>query len=83
MVEQMHPVWKVGDCQVVQIVGGLGDPASEKHANHLVRQLAALARGRAHFLAAPGLMASKDSVDVLAQDPQIRDTVAPVAHRYP
>jgi DNA-binding transcriptional regulator LsrR (DeoR family) len=76
MVEQMHPLWKVCDCRVVQILGGLGDPAAEQHANHLVSQLAALVRGQAHFLAAPGLMDSKGLVDVLAQDPQIRDTVA-------
>ena len=76
MVEQMHPVWKVRDCRVVQILGGFGDPAAEPHANHLVSQLAALVRGQAHFLAAPDLVDSKGLADVLAQDPQICDTVA-------
>jgi DNA-binding transcriptional regulator LsrR (DeoR family) len=76
MVEQMRPIWKVADCQVVQILGGLGDPSAEKHAHHLVRQLARLVQGEAHFLAAPGIMDSKAAADILAQDPQVRETMA-------
>ena len=76
MVEQMRPIWKVADCRVVQILGGLGDPSAEEHAHHLVTQLARLVQGEAHFLAAPGIVDSKAAADVLAQDPHVRETMA-------
>jgi DNA-binding transcriptional regulator LsrR (DeoR family) len=76
MVEQMRRIWKVADCRVVQILGGLGDPSAEEHAHHLVMQLARLVQGEAHFLAAPGIVDSKAAGDVLAQDPHVRETLA-------
>jgi DNA-binding transcriptional regulator LsrR (DeoR family) len=76
MVEQMHPLWKLYGCRVVQLVGGLGDPAAKEHGPQLVSQLATLTRGQAHFLAAPGLLESPEAVAALAQDPQIRETLA-------
>jgi len=76
MVEQMRRIWKVADCQVVQILGGLGDPSAEEHPHHLVTQLAKLVQGEAHFLAAPGIVDSKAAGDVLAQDPHVRKTLA-------
>ena len=74
-VEQMHPVWKVSKCKVVQILGGEGHPSIEKHACYLVSQLARLVQGDAHFLPAPGLVASKEAADVLAQDPHVREAM--------
>jgi DNA-binding transcriptional regulator LsrR (DeoR family) len=76
MVEQMRRIWKVADCQVVQILGGLGDPSAEEHPYHLVTELAKLVQGEAHFLAAPGIVDSKAAGDVLAQDPHVRKTIA-------
>jgi DNA-binding transcriptional regulator LsrR (DeoR family) len=75
VVQQMHPVWKVSECKVVQILGGEGRPSIENHACYLVSQLARLIQGDAHFLAAPGLVASKEAADVLAQDPHVRETM--------
>ena len=75
MVEQMHPVWKISECKVVQILGGVGHPSVEKDASYLVSQLARLVQGDAHFLPAPGLVASKGAADVLAQDPHVRETL--------
>jgi DNA-binding transcriptional regulator LsrR (DeoR family) len=75
MVEQMHPVWKVSECKVVQILGGVGHPSVEKDACYLVSQLARLVQGDAHLLPAPGLVASKGAADVLAQDPHVRETL--------
>jgi DNA-binding transcriptional regulator LsrR (DeoR family) len=76
MVEQLHPVWKVSECKVVQILGGVGHPSVEKHACYLVSQLARLVQGEAHLLSAPGLVASKEAADILAQDPHVRQTMA-------
>ena len=76
MVEQMHPSWKLSECKVVQIQGGVGLPSIEEHANYLVSQLAYLVRGEAHLLPAPGLVASKGAAAVLVQDPHVRKTMA-------
>ena len=76
MVEQMHPLWKLYGCRVVQLVGGLGDPAAKEHGPHLVSQLATLTRGQAHVLAAPGLLESPEAAAALAQDPQNREALA-------
>jgi DNA-binding transcriptional regulator LsrR (DeoR family) len=75
MVEQMHLVWKVAECQVVQVLGGVGDPSAEKHAHYLMTQLASLVQGEAHFLPAPFVVHSKDAADALAQDPHLRETM--------
>jgi DNA-binding transcriptional regulator LsrR (DeoR family) len=75
-VEQMHPLWRLSECKVVQIQGGVGLPSVEKHANCLVSQLAYLVQGEAHLLPAPGLVASRGAADVLAQDPQVSKTMA-------
>jgi DNA-binding transcriptional regulator LsrR (DeoR family) len=76
MVEQMHSIWKVADCQVVQILGGPSDLSAQKHAHHLVGQLARLIQGKAHFLSGPGIVNSMAAVHVLAQDPHVRETMA-------
>jgi DNA-binding transcriptional regulator LsrR (DeoR family) len=55
MVDQMHPVRKIERCTVVQVLGGLGNPAAEAHANHLVTRLARLVNGEPCFLPAPGV----------------------------
>jgi DNA-binding transcriptional regulator LsrR (DeoR family) len=76
MVERMRPVWKVADCQVVQVLGGVGDPTTEKNSHHLMAQLADLVLGEARFLPVPCVVDSKQAADVLAQDPHLRETMA-------
>src|SRR5215469_16509319 len=75
MVEQMHQVWKVSECKVVQILGGECHPSIERHSSRLVSRLARMVQGDAHFLSAPCLVASKKAADVLAQDPHVRETI--------
>src|SRR5215469_10334639 len=31
MVDQMHPVWKISGCKVIQILGAVGHPSIENH----------------------------------------------------
>jgi DNA-binding transcriptional regulator LsrR (DeoR family) len=76
MVEQMHPIRKLENCKVIQILGGLGNPSAEKHANHLVTRLARLVHGEALFLPAPGILGAANSVKVLLKDPYIREIYA-------
>jgi DNA-binding transcriptional regulator LsrR (DeoR family) len=76
MVDAMHPVNGVRDTQVVQILGGGGDPAAEGHATHLVRRMADLLHGEGTFLPAPSSVGSKASRDVLLEDPFVRRAMA-------
>ncbi len=59
MVDAMHPVAGVRGTQVVQILGGGGDPAAEGHATHLVRRMAHLLHGEGTFLPAPSSVGSQ------------------------
>jgi DNA-binding transcriptional regulator LsrR (DeoR family) len=76
MVEAMHTVSRATNARVVQILGGIGQPQAEVHAAHLVSRLAALVRGEAVFLPAPGVTGTADARDVLLGDPFVRDTAA-------
>jgi DNA-binding transcriptional regulator LsrR (DeoR family) len=75
MVNQMHPLRKVEKCTVVQMLGGIGNPSAEKHANHLATRLARLVHGEARFLPAPGIVGSASAAKILSQDPYVRETL--------
>jgi DNA-binding transcriptional regulator LsrR (DeoR family) len=75
MVDQMHPVRKIQKCTVVQMLGGIGSPSAEKHANHLATRLARLVHGDARFLPAPGVVGSAGAAKILSQDPYVRETL--------
>ncbi len=76
MVDHMHPPKKAENCLVVQMLGGVGNPSAEQHANRLATRLARLVHGNARFLPAPGVVGSGSSAKVLAQDPYVREVVA-------
>jgi len=80
MVDAMHPLPRPIGAQVVQILGGVGNPAAEAHANHLITRLAALLRGEAEFLPALGVVGSADAVQVLLKEPFVRETMALFDH---
>ncbi len=46
------------NAKVVQILGGVGNPAAQTHATHLNERLANLVHGETHFLPAPGVIGS-------------------------
>ncbi len=76
MVDAMHPLPKSIDANVVQILGGVGDPAAEAHAAHLTRRLATLMHGQATFLPAPGVAGSADTHRIYLADPFVREALA-------
>jgi DNA-binding transcriptional regulator LsrR (DeoR family) len=76
MVEHMRPVRKAENCLVVQVLGGVGNPSAEQHANRLAIRLARLVHGDARFLPAPGVVGSASAAKVLLQDPYVSETVA-------
>src|SRR5512143_1793279 len=75
VVDAMHPQARSLNTQVVQILGGMGNPAAEEHANHLISRLAALVRGQAHFLPAPGVVSSADVLPALLNDAFVSETL--------
>jgi DNA-binding transcriptional regulator LsrR (DeoR family) len=75
MVERMQPPRKVESCLVVQLLGGVGNPAAEPHANRLAIRLARLVHGEARFLPVPGLVGSASAAKALAQDPYVSETM--------
>jgi DNA-binding transcriptional regulator LsrR (DeoR family) len=76
MVEHMHPPKKSENCLVVQMLGGVGNPSAEEHANRLAIRLARLVHGNARFLAAPGVVGSASAAKVIAQDPYVSEVMA-------
>ena len=76
MVDAMHPLPKSVEANVVQILGGIGDPAAEAHATHLSQRLAALMHGKAIFLPAPGVAGTAETRQVYLNDPFVREAMA-------
>lgn len=76
LVRAMHPVAGLGGVRVVQILGGLGNPAAEVHANQLTSRLSALVGGEAEFLAAPGVAATAALKQAYLKDHYTSRTVA-------
>jgi DNA-binding transcriptional regulator LsrR (DeoR family) len=75
MVDAMHPLPRSASAQVVQILGGVGNPAAEGHAAHMTRRMAALTRGEAFFLPAPGIAGSAETARIYLDDPFVRATM--------
>jgi DNA-binding transcriptional regulator LsrR (DeoR family) len=61
MVDALAPLTGRAAERVVQILGGVGDPAAEGHAAHLVRRLSTLVHGEPTFLPAPGLVGQAET----------------------
>ncbi len=68
MVDAMHPLSRQTKTQVVQILGGVGNPAAEAHAARLTGRLADLIQGQVTSLPAPGVVGSANSLRVLLED---------------
>ncbi len=75
MVDAMHPLTASVHAQVVQILGGVGNPAAEVHANSLTQRLARLVHGEGILLPVPGVAGSAESRDVLLKDPYVWPTL--------
>lgn len=75
-VDSMNPLSQPLESQVVQILGGMGSPAAEVHANHLTTRLANLVGSQAKFLSAPGVVGSIGARAIMLEDPFVRETVA-------
>ncbi len=80
LVDSMHQVPRKPGVQVVQILGGVGNPGAEVHAARLTSRLAGLVNGQATFLPAPGIVGSQASLDVLLADPYVQEAMTLFNH---
>jgi DNA-binding transcriptional regulator LsrR (DeoR family) len=75
MVDNIHPMKPPAAAEVVQILGGMGNPSVQAHATNLTVRLAKLTRATPLLLATQGVAASAKAKDVLVSDPFVRDTM--------
>jgi len=71
----LHPLGKPCGARVVQILGGVGNPAAEIHASQLTRQLASPLHAETTMLSAPGVVGSAATKKVLLDDPYVSEAV--------
>jgi DNA-binding transcriptional regulator LsrR (DeoR family) len=72
MVDKLHPVKRVVADRVVQLMGGIGNPAVQVHATHLTTRLAQLTGASPQLLPAPSVASSAGARDVLRGDPNVK-----------
>lgn len=75
LIDAMHPVPRKDNVQVVQILGGIGNPSAEIHAQRLTSRFAKLVNGSATFLPAPGVVGSEAALQVLREDPYVDEAL--------
>ena len=75
LVDAMHSVPRKNDVRVVQILGGIGNPAAEIHAARLTGRFAKLVNGEATFLSTPGVVGSEAALQVLREDPYVQEAI--------
>jgi len=75
MVDAMDPFPRHFKAQVIQILGGSGNPGAAHHAVQLVRRLANLVNGEGHFLPAPGVTGSPEAQRAFLEDTYVKDAL--------
>jgi DNA-binding transcriptional regulator LsrR (DeoR family) len=68
LVDAMHSVPRKSGIKVVQILGGVGNPAAEAHANRLTGRMAKLVGGEVVPLPAPGIVGSVAARQAFLED---------------
>ena len=76
LLDAMHPIPNKSGIQVVQVLGGVGNPSAEAHATRLTGRFAGLVNGTAIFLPAPGIVGSEAALQVLMEDRYVREALA-------
>lgn len=75
MVQNIHPMKSGNAKYVVQMLGGMGNPTVQMHANQLVTRMAKLTGAEPHVLNAPGVAQSREAKLVLLSDTYVRETM--------
>ena len=74
-VDAMRPMPRAGAERVLQLVGGVGNPAAEQHAAHLTQRFAELTGAQPTFLLAPGIATSAQARKALLADQYVREAM--------
>jgi len=75
LVDALHSVPRKPGVKVVQILGGVGNPAVEAHATRLTSRMAQLVKGEAVYLPVTGVLASEAARDILAADESAQQAI--------
>jgi DNA-binding transcriptional regulator LsrR (DeoR family) len=75
-VDAMRPLSRSGADRVLQLFGGVGNPAAEAHAARLTQRFADLTGSKPTFLLAPGIATSIEARDAILQDQFVREALA-------
>jgi DNA-binding transcriptional regulator LsrR (DeoR family) len=76
MVEAMHAHPRASGARVVQILGGIGNPGAQIHANQLTQRLAERIGGSATLLPVPGTVGSAEARRVMLGDKYVQQAMA-------
>lgn len=76
MVNAMQSVRRKSGIKVVQILGGVGNPVAEVHANRLTGRLANLVHGEVIPLPAPGVVGSIAAREAFLEDRYVRQATS-------
>ncbi|HEV2113421.1 MAG TPA: sugar-binding transcriptional regulator [Terriglobales bacterium] len=76
MVDALHPTKRGNGGKVVQILGGMGNPAAQSHAASLTLRLANLIGATAVLLPAPGIVGSPEARKVLEKDIYVQQVLS-------
>jgi DNA-binding transcriptional regulator LsrR (DeoR family) len=68
LVDSLHSLPRKSGVKIVQILGGIGNPAVEAHATHLTSRMAQLVCGEAIYLPVSGVLATEAARDILIAD---------------
>ena len=74
-VDAMRPLARSGADRVLQLFGGVGNPAAEAHAARLTQRFADLTGSKPTFLLAPGIATSVQARDALTQDQFVKEAL--------
>lgn len=75
MVDNIHPLKATKAKFVVQLLGGMGEPAAQTHATQLIARLANLTGAEARLLLVQGITSSREAKLVMLSDPMVRGTM--------
>jgi DNA-binding transcriptional regulator LsrR (DeoR family) len=68
LVDALHSLPRKPGVKIVQILGGIGNPAAEAHATRLTSRMAQLVNGDAVYLPVSGVLATEAARDILIAD---------------
>lgn len=80
LVDALHSLPRKPGVKIVQILGGIGNPAAEAHATRLTSRMAQLVKGDAVYLPVSGILATEAARDILIADDVAQQAISLFDH---